>query len=295
VSGRSQAIRVQCGDLFSGQPGSALLSQAINGSKKSMSVFLNAMKTVVCVVPILTGLTLLDGQMLSAKELQEKCFKLEQHSIVSGDLEIIINATNLKVLFKKSHTVILAKAPDWAAYKYNLDTKKYCIIPAAKFTNTVAMTRGVMGGTSFSDVPIQKVGPSPYRKFTQMVYSTGPTHYPKGLKLYRTKEVTGDYPNSMSVNGLVTENCAKEEIKMLTTIYSLPKIPEVPIDSSSSGFDGKHRVYLSTSSLEEVPVTPITFAAPDNFKKVAVEAKLNEDNEFNENFIEFMNTETKKR
>jgi hypothetical protein len=243
----------------------------------------------------LMELTSLNGQALSAGESPGKCFKLKQFSSISGDVEITINAKCLKLLFKKSNNLVFAKAPDWMAYKYNLGTKKYCIIPAGKFTNNVSMPRGMMNVTTFSDVALQKNGPSQYKKFTKMVYSTGPDHYSKALKLYRARDVTGDYPASMSVAGLLTENCAKEEIKLLDRINALPGIAEIPLEASSTGLDRNSHVYLTTLSLEEIPVTASTFAEPTNFKKVASESKLNEDNEFNENFLDFMNSDPKKR
>ncbi len=238
---------------------------------------------------------ILDIQMSYAGETPGKCTKLEQHSIVSGDMEVVVNATNLKVLYKNSHTVILAKAPEWTVYKYNLVTKKYCIIPLSKFTSSISTTRTVMSGTSFSDVTVQKVAPRPYKKFTEMVYKTGPDHLSKALKQYKSRDVTGDYPASMTIEGLVNPNCSKEAIKLVNIIYSLPKISELPVAAAATGIDQHPYVYLSTSSVEEVPSNPNTFMAPANFKKVDAESKLNEDSELNENFLEFMKTESKKR
>jgi hypothetical protein len=242
-----------------------------------------------------TGLTSLNIQALADRDTPSKCFKLKQHSYISGDIEIFIDSTCLKLLFKSSHNIVFAKAPDWATYKYNLATKKYCIIPAGKFTNNVSTARGIMNVTTFSDVALQKEGPRPFKNFTEMVYTTGPAHLSKALKLYKARDVTGDYPASMSVAGLRTENCAKEEIKLLSRLYALPGIAEIPLEASSRGIDKQNRVYLTTLSVEEIPVAASTFAEPANFQKVVSESKLNEDNELNANFLEFMNSDSKKR
>jgi hypothetical protein len=224
-----------------------------------------------------------------------KCFKLVQYSNISGDTEIFFDATHIRLLFKKSHKLVFAKAPDWATNEYNISAKKYCTIPAGKFNNTVTTTRHMLSETTFSDVVMQKSTPHSYGKFMEMLHTTGADHEARAKKLYKTRDVTGDYPTSMKVGGLITENCATEEIKLLTRIYALPVIAEIPLEASSIGLDLKSHVYLSTESLEEIPVAISTFAEPTNFKKVASEAKVNEDTEFNENFLDFMNNESRKR
>lgn len=254
---------------------------------------------IVLVVPTvlaeLIGQKSLNGQALCATESPRTCFKLEQHSKISGDTEIFIDATCLKLRFKRSHNVIFAKAPDWSTYKYNLATKRYCIVPVGKFTNTVSVPRRMLNQITFSDVALQKNAPRPYGKFMEMVYSTGSDHSTKAWKLYKKRDVTGDYPSSMKTGGLITDNCAKEEIKLLRSIYALPAIAEIPLEASSIGLDCKSHVYLSTESVEEIPVTASTFAEPSNFKKVDSESQVSEDTEFNENFLDFMNNESRTR
>lgn len=225
---------------------------------------------------------------LNAKTADKLCLQIQQKSKFCGDVEIAMDTQALRMHFKNSNTYLVSKAPDWTVYKFNHLTKKYCAWRYNEYRNKLAETRAMMGSPSNVDVHVHRTGSKTFDAYDAHIYASNNDYYKKVEEMYKTHEITGNYPNNIEVTTIECADCTPEEAHILNIALAIPQTKELPIASRGIGCDGKTYLYLTTAKMTRTaPPTDLT-SIPTTYKKVADETKMMADETLNQNFVDFL-------
>ena len=219
------------------------------------------------------------GDLISGKKPgPDQVWKLQQHGIVFGDIDVYLNKNGLRTECPRSGITIIAQAPKFDVVAYNWRAKTIWKPTLAKFAPADVMLKSLtsIGLPSASKFPLVPSGTKEVNGVVCQTYSTTDDWSKQQIALFQGKKFSDRFPRRAEFQGV--------DLHVPTVIYNIlekidgaPMIPLLPLNYGYSCLGHAKTTLVATSNCRVIDAPKDWLKVPQGFKTVTSYQALNMD------------------
>ncbi len=205
-------------------------------------------------------------------------WKLQQHGIVFGDIDVYLNKNGLRTECPRSGIIILAQAPKFDVVAYNVRAKTIWKPTLDKFAPADVMLKSLTlaGLPSASKFPLVPSGTKEVNGLVCQTYSTTDAWTKQQVALFQGKKFSQRFPRNAEFQG-VDLHVPTVICNILEKIDGAPMIPLLPLNYSYSCLGRAKTTLVATNNCRVVEAPKDWLKVPQGFKTVSSYQALNMD------------------
>lgn len=205
-------------------------------------------------------------------------WKLQQHGIVFGDIDVYLNKNGVRTECPRSGITILAQAPKFSVVAYNVRAKTIWKPTLDKFAPADVMLKSLTlaGLPSASKFPLVPSGTKEVNGLVCQTYSTSDEWSKQQIALFKGKKFSQRFPRKAEFQGV--------DLHVPTVIYTIlekidgaPMIPLMPLNYGYSCLGHAKTTLVATNNCRVAEAPKDWLTVPKGFKTVASYQALNMD------------------
>jgi hypothetical protein len=205
-------------------------------------------------------------------------WKLQQHGIVFGDIDVYLNKNGLRTECPRSGITILAQAPKFDVVAYNVRAKTIWKPTLDKFAPADVMLKSLtsIGLPSASKFPLVPSGTKAVNGLVCQTYSTTDAWTKQQIALFKGQKFSDRFPRKAEFQGV--------DLHVPTVIYNIlekvdgaPMIPLLPLNYGYSCLGHAKTTLVATNNCRIVDAPKDWLKVPERFKTVTSYQALNMD------------------
>lgn len=205
-------------------------------------------------------------------------WKLQQHGIVFGDIDVYLNKNGLRTECPRSGIIILAQAPKFDVVAYNVRAKTLWKPTLEKFAPADVMLKSLtlIGLPSASKFPLVPSGTKEVNGLVCQTYSTPDAWTKQQIALFKGKKFSDRFPRKAEFQGV--------DLHVPTVIYNIlekidgaPMIPLLPLSYGYSCLGHARTTLVATNNCRITEAPKDWLTVPQGFKTVSSYQALNMD------------------
>jgi len=197
-----------------------------------------------------------------------------QTSSISGDQDTYVASSGVKIVDRRNGNVVLAAAPEWKVYAFNINTRRICHYSVKAYPGMGSQIRSITGGTTLGALPLKQTGKTILHGIPTLELQTPKTYV---AKLIKDKEHESADPRFVqSAQMLIAESITipQQAAVVICKFYGVPLIPAMPLQFKFINSHGDLNTILLTSAVKRVHLQSSDFSVPQNFTAVPEISKL---------------------
>ncbi len=208
----------------------------------------------------------------------DQVWKLQQHGIVFGDIDVYLNKNGLRTECPRSGITIIAQAPKFDVVAYNWRAKTIWKPTLAKFAPADVMLKSLtlIGLPSASKFPLVPSGTKEVNGVVCQTYSTTDDWSKQQIALFKGKKFSDRFPRKAEFQGV--------DLHVPTVIYNIlekidgaPMIPLLPLNYGYSCLGHARTTLVASNNCRVVAAPKDWLKLPEGFKTVTSYQALNMD------------------
>lgn len=208
----------------------------------------------------------------------DQVWKLQQHGIVFGDIDVYLNKNGLRTECSRSGITIIAQAPKFDVVAYNWRAKTIWKPTLAKFAPADVMLKSLtlIGLPSASKFPLVPSGTKEVNGVVCQIYSTTDDWSKQQIALFKGKKFSDRFPRKAEFQGV--------DLHVPTVIYNIlekidgaPMIPLMPLNYGYSCLGHARTTLVASNNCRVVAAPKDWLKLPEGFKTVNSYQALNMD------------------
>lgn len=208
----------------------------------------------------------------------DQVWKLQQHGIVFGDIDVYLNKNGLRTECPRSGITIIAQAPKFDVVAYNWRAKTIWKPTLAKFAPADVMLKSLtlIGLPSASKFPLVPSGTKEVNGVVCQLYSTTDDWSKQQIALFKGKKFSDRFPRKAEFQGV--------DLHVPTVIYNIlekidgaPMIPLMPLNYGYSCLGHARTTLVASNNCRVVAAPKDWLKLPEGFKTVNSYQALNMD------------------
>ncbi|MFA6211406.1 MAG: hypothetical protein WCT03_26635 [Candidatus Obscuribacterales bacterium] len=205
-------------------------------------------------------------------------WKLQQHGIVFGDVDVYFNASAMRADCPRSGVVIVAQAPRFEVVAYNLRSNSIWKPTREKFAPADVMLKSLTlaGLPSASKFPLVASAPKIVNGLTCQTYSSPPAWTKQQIDLFKDKRFSDRFPRKAEFQG-VDLRLPKDIYYILEKIDGAPNIPLLTLNYGYTCLGHTNTNIVVSNNCRIVDAPKDWLKIPTGMKTVAAFQALNMD------------------
>lgn len=219
------------------------------------------------------------GDLISGKKPgPDQVWKLQQHGIVFGDIDVYINKNGLRTECPRSGITIIAQAPKFDVVAYNWHAKTIWKPTLAKFAPADVMLKSLtlIGLPSASKFPLVPSGTKEVNGVVCQVYSSTDDWSKQQIALFKGKKFSDRFPRKAEFQG-IDLHVPVVIYNILEKIDGAPMIPLLPLNYGYSCLGHARTTLVASNNCRVVAAPKDWLKLPEGFKTVTSYQALNMD------------------
>ncbi|CAN5132208.1 hypothetical protein BH11CYA1_BH11CYA1_06930 [soil metagenome] len=219
------------------------------------------------------------ADLIAEKQLKAgQVWKLQQHGVVFGDLDVYISKNGLRTDCARSGITVIAQGPRFDVVAFNLRANAIWKPSRDKFAPAEAMLKSLTlaGLPSSSKFPLVPSKPKIVNGLKCETYSTTNAWSKQQIDLFADKRFSARFPRRAEFQG-IDLHVPKDIYSILEKIDGAPSLPLLPLEYSYDCLNGKRTTLVGSSTCRIVEAPKDWLKLPTGLKTVTSFQALNMD------------------
>lgn len=197
-------------------------------------------------------------------------FVIEQKSLLVGEQAVTVSAEGLRCAGEK--VVLVARAPDWTAFLFNVDKGLIFSVDAAHFWGY--KIPGTKGAPNLAVKPLAARGASRHQGVNTAEYRSPLAFVQRMVVQKHSGDAAAHEPLDIRYRVFNRLGLPGAAGKLLSRLYRVPVKQRLPAGLTFHTVSGDQVTYLETSSIRRSRVDEKLFVAPSDLRAVKSVAQL---------------------